>query len=69
MRKIKKHYYNTPLPQRGCICKLCKMREYKGCTIFPAEKNTSGIKYYCRKDGNILRADSLIGIKRLIDCK
>lgn len=22
-KKIKKHYYNTPLPQKYCICRLC----------------------------------------------
>lgn len=24
--KTKTHYYNTPLPQKGCNCRLCKQK-------------------------------------------
>lgn len=42
------------------------MITYRGYDIFKSDDNTSGIKYYTRTHNGILRADTLDGIKRLI---
>lgn len=43
------------------------MRRYKGYDIYPHDYNSSGMKYYTYgKDGK-LRADTLAGIKDLIN--
>lgn len=42
-------------------------REYMGFTIFPADLNSSGIRYYSRTgEGITLRADTLPNIKWMI---
>ncbi len=44
-----------------------KIREYKGFNIYPADLNSSGIRYYCRTgEGITLRADTLNNIKWMI---
>ena len=43
------------------------VRTYKGYDIFPCERNASGMKYYCLGINGILRADTLAGIKQLIN--
>jgi len=43
------------------------IKTYKGVDIFNADSNSTGIKYYARYNGETLRADTLQGIKNLID--
>ena len=43
------------------------MITYKGYDIFRAGINSSGIRYYVRTRAGILRADTLAGIRKLIN--
>jgi hypothetical protein len=43
-----------------------KTRTYKGVTICPAGKNSSGIRWTALTKRGFLRADTLAGIKQLI---
>ena len=43
------------------------IRTYKGYDIFTCDYNASGMKYYTRTEKGILRADTLAGIKSLIN--
>lgn len=45
------------------------MWTYKGFDVFPADRNSSGIRWYCRTGSGegILRADSKDGMKELIN--
>ena len=43
------------------------MKKYKDHDIFTCDKNASGMKYYTRTSKGILRADTLQGIKILIN--
>lgn len=46
---------------------MAQPREYRGVIIFPAERNSSGIRWTARMDkGYALRSDTLEGIKELI---
>lgn len=46
---------------------MMKTHEYMGVTIFPADRNSSGIRWNARKpNGEYLRADTLAGMKQLI---
>jgi hypothetical protein len=43
------------------------IKEYKGILILPADRNSSGIRWTARlANGDLLRADTLQGIKELI---
>lgn len=43
------------------------MYTYKGFNIFKSDFNASGIKWYCRTNSGILRADTLAGMRKLIN--
>jgi hypothetical protein len=42
------------------------VRTYKGVNIWPADRNSSGIRWTATVNGYRLRADTLAGIKELI---
>lgn len=43
------------------------LKTYKGYSIYQCERNSSGMKYYCHGANGYLRADTLAGIKQLIN--
>lgn len=43
------------------------IRKYKGYDIFPHDFNSMGLKYYAYGNNGKLRADTLAGIKELIN--
>lgn len=43
------------------------IRTYKNFTIYPCEYNASGMRYYAHTNNGTLRADTLQGIKNLIN--
>lgn len=43
------------------------MWTYKGIDIFPADPNSSGIRWYARTEWGMLRADSKVSMKQLIN--
>jgi len=45
---------------------LPDMWTYKGIDVFPADLNTSGIRWYARTASGILRADSKASMRNLI---
>lgn len=61
--------HNKPCIVRGLVTFICKdysMINYKGHTIYKADNNASGVKYYARTCNGILRADTLKGMKAII---
>lgn len=43
-----------------------KERVYKGMTIYKAERNSSGVRWYTFAGERVIRSTTLIGIKKLI---
>lgn len=45
------------------------MWTYKGIDVFPADRNSSGIRWYARTQNGILKADTKQGMKQLINAQ
>lgn len=46
---------------------MLKFWNYKGLTVYPADRNSSGIRWYCRTgSGRTLRADTKATMRDLI---